>query len=164
MLRAVSPVGCLCPLSRDRSQATMEINAFAVDNMAAFVFIKAEQIILPAPFLTHPQAAGSLVHIQAPFVTPGPPFTHTAFHSHEHTHSLTHLHSGDTPSLTQARTDTRFLTHTPLHSRSNLHIHTPHPPRHRPPSFMHSHSHTGSQVSQDKRGLEFRSPSREYVG
>ena len=153
MLRAASPVGHPSPLSRGRSQATVEINASEVDSTAAEQRLFSSRSLPDTPWTrrqpySHP----------APIHKSGLSLTHTAFHSHKHTHSLTHSLTHSPPfrqhtlTHTGSFSQTPASSHTPLRSCPGLRTHSPPLPAHGPPSLMHKPSLTpGSWVSTQVR-------------
>ena len=71
----------------------------------------------PAPFLTPPGLAGSLIHIRPPFINPGSPSPtqpsiHTNTPIHSLTHSLTSIQAAHPHSHGLLQSDTCFLTYT----------------------------------------------------
>lgn len=161
MLRAASPVGCLCPLSRDRSQATMEINASVVDNTAAkqhlFPSKPNKQACSLSP-LTHHQLTGSLIHIQAPIRKTRPPSPSQPSIQANTTRSLTHSLAHSPPFTKHPLTHTGGASRRVI-SQTCLLLHTHTFPFTLQPwyrhstcvcpwvSLSHTHSHTGSQLS-----------------
>lgn len=121
----------------------------------------------PAPFLTHPGLTRSLIHIQPPFISPGPPSpTQPSIHTNTPIHSLTNSPPFRQHTLTHkdSFSQTPTSSHTPLHSRPSLHTHTPHLPAHGPPSLMHKPSLTPWLLGVNTKMASVPQPGHEYRG
>lgn len=156
-------------LPRPRSQATMEINAFVVDNTPTKQYLsllKAERISF-APVPHTPSTRRQPHHIPPSFVKPGP-LSPTALHS-----PSTQSSPQSSPPFMRRLTHKAYIqsdTLSLLHRHTHLSTHTTPLRSHRSSSFTHKHSprtnthlHIGSQRSQDKAGLMFHNPGCDHI-